>query len=564
MANRRGNWAALSARLDLDSRLDLAGLRQARLRRVALARMRARGLATYDEYLRLLASEPGELAALVGRLRSDLYRTGPTQALLWRAPARLWLEALPVAAVLVEAVPATGGLRLLACNRAARDLLGTPDALLQAKGRQHRWLFPNLAPCADEDMPLQRAIWQRASTRSQTLLLCDGAGRLQPLAISARRVPGRGLARAIATLQPGEAWATGEATGELLARFNESQTVASRYRRLFAESAAALLLTRPDGTVEDASGQALALLGRVGGVAGMPLAACLAEECHPALAQALQELSDSGEAALQLRPRSRPGRVLAAHARRLDEGGVALVQWALYDVTEQVEGEQHRKALVDLMLHDLRSPLATVLLGVETAQAALSPESPARATRALAAARTALRRLGRLVDSLLDISQLEAGDLGLRPTEVHLGELLAEVAAEAELSIASHKLSLDLQAAPDLPVISADRDMLFRAVCNLLDNAIRVSPAGGHIRLRAVPERGGVAISVSDEGPGIPPELLPNIFDRLAGLRLPHAPRGYGLALAFCKLAAEAHGGSARVESAPGSNTFTLWLPARS
>jgi len=563
MANRRGDWAALWARLSLESRLDLAGMRQARLRRLISARMRARGLESYGEYLRLLADRPGEFAALLGALRSDLYRASPAQALLGRAPARRWVEALPLAAVLVEAVATTGGLRLLAHNRLAQDLLAAPAWVLRARGDRHQWLFPNLVPCADEDLPLHRAIREGFGTRSQTLLLRDAAGRLQPLVVSARRVPGRGPARAIATLHPSEAWAAEESADRLLARFNEAQALAARYQRLFAESAAALLVTASDGTIREANARAGALLGRGEGLEGLPLADLLADEARPALADALRLALDSGEAALRFRPHHARGRVLAAEARRLGEGREAGVQWALHDVTEQVEGERQRSDLTDLMLHDLRSPLATALLGVEAAQNALPSGGPAGPVRALTMARAALRRLSRLVDSLLDISRLQAGQVGLEPTEVRAGELLAEVVAEMELAVASHSLRLELEADPDLPVVIADRDMVYRAICNLLDNAIKFSPPGGRIRVRARPERGGLAISVADEGPGIPGEFLPRIFDKFVGLRLPEAPRGYGLGLAFCKLAAEAHGGSVTVDSAPGrGSTFTLWLPA--
>jgi len=563
VANRRGNWAAIWARLELDSRLDLTSMRQARVRRAVRARMRARQLATYEEYLRLLASQPTELASLISLLRSGLYRRGGGRALFCRAPARRWIEALPVAAVLAEAVPAIGRLRLLACNRLADGLLGAPEMVLAARGNQHQWLFPSLDPCTDEDLPLYRAVWQGSPTREQTLLLRDARGQLRPIATSARRVPGRGPARAIATLHPSQAWETEGPGDALLARCNEAQALATRYRQLYAQSPAALLVTTPNGTVEEANEAAGTLLGSSRGMVGAPLAGLLAEESQVAWEEALHEAVERGEATVRLRPRHRHRRVLAADARRLGEGSEARVEWALHDVTEEVEGERQRGDLTDLVLHDLRSPLATALLGVETAQNALPVEGPGRAARALAMARMALRRLGRLVDSLLDISRLEAGYLGLDLGEVRAAELLAEVAAEAEMALANHNLRLELEVAPQLPVIVADRDMLFRAVCNLLDNAIRFSPPAGRIRLCAAAERGGLAISVADEGPGIPTEFLPRIFDKFVGFTLPQAPRGYGLGLAFCKLAAEAHGGTVTVDSTLGrGSTFTLWFPA--
>ncbi len=218
--------------------------------------------------------------------------------------------------------------------------------------------------------------------------------------------------------------------------------------------------------------------------------------------------------------------------------------------------------LVDLLLHDLRSPLATALLGVEAIERALEREDPDRAQRSLEMLAATLRRLSRLVDSLLDISRLEAGQPFVRPSTVDLGELLLQVVHEVSLAVATHGLHLELEVPSGLPTIVADRDMVFRAVINLLDNAIKFSPAGSQVCLRVTPQDQGLTIAVTDQGPGIPRELQARIFDKFVGSHLPQAPRGYGLGLSFCKLAVEAHDGQVSVDSEPGrGSTFSLWFP---
>ncbi|HOG46013.1 MAG TPA: ATP-binding protein [Anaerolineae bacterium] len=498
------------------------------------------------------------IAALGSRLqRSTALARGPS-----RPAARACVDALPVAAVLAEAGPRRGGLWLLASNRLAQQLLGAPALALRASGRGYQWLFPDLTPCADEDMPLQRAARHGDPTHGQILLLRDARGRLQPLAVSARRIPGGGLARAIALFEAAPAWQGDESAETLLAGFNEAQTHRAHYRQLFDAAPVALLASDEGGIIVEANDEAGALLGAAAPLTGAPLADRLAEEAAPALQEALEALRQGAAGRARLRLRGQPGREVEAHAWRVGDEDTPLVVWALHDVSGMAEAERQRRDYTDLLLHDLRSPLATALLGIETAGRAIQRDDGERAGRALATAQAALRRLNRLVDSLLDISRLEVGQSTLQPAPLKMEELLVEVAREAELLLAAHELTLQVGVEPGLPEITADRDVAYRAVFALLDNAIKFSPAQGRIWLHAAAQDGGVAVTVVDQGPGIPAELRPRIFDKFVGLHLPQAPRGYGLGLAFCKLAMEAHGGRVAVDSAPGrGSAFTLWLP---
>jgi len=528
--------------------------------------MRARGLSSYEEYVRLLDTSPGEYSALTSALQATLRRGA------WRGLAhvsrsrqlRRWVESLPVPALIAEGIPATHRLRLLACNRPACELLGQAEAALRATSSHLQWLHHDLTPCQDEDMPIYQAIWQGSATHGKGLLIRDTSGRLRALIVDAQRLRG-GRPLAIEILHVARPGDGGPAPEAPLASLREARVLFGRYERLFEEAAVALIVTNATATVVEANGRAFRLLGAgEAQVVGQPLASYLTDSTLRPFHEALLSLAHSGQARAQLSLQNQPGIVFETEARQTRSGESSFVQWALHDVTAHVTTDRLRRDLVDLVLHDLRSPLATSILGVDTAERSLERDDTSRAQRSLPMVSAALRRLGRLVDSLLDVSRLEAGQPLLRPGEVEPGQLLTAAAAEVRPALEPRGLHLELEVAPDLPRMAADGDMLFRAVINLLDNAIKFSPPNGQVRLKATAQDYGLLICVSDQGPGVPLALQPRIFDKFVGLHLPQAPRGYGLGLAFCKLAAEAHGGWIAVDSTPGQgSTFALWLPAR-
>jgi PAS domain S-box-containing protein len=388
------------------------------------------------------------------------------------------------------------------------------------------------------------------------LLLRDGAGSCLPVIVDAAPMPGH-RAWAVETIQAAASWEAGAAPAG-------QQAATGYYQRVFEESVVPTILTSRSGNILEVNVRAREVLrAHEKELVGAPLAGLLADEALPAYHEAVASLAHSGRARARLTLLAQPDLILDAEAREI-RGDAAFIQWVAHDVTSYVATERLRHDLVDLLLHDLRSPLATSILGVETAERALHGQDKPRAQRSLAAAGVALRRLGRLVDSLLDISHLEAGQPLHRLEEVNPVELLHVAAAEVEPALAGPGLDLQLEVPPNLPTIMADGEMFFRVVINLLDNAIKFSPRDGEVQLTATAQDRGVLICVTDRGPGIPRELQPRIFDKFIGYYLPHAPRGYGLGLSFCKLAVEAHGGWLAVDSSPGKgSTFAVWLPNR-
>ena len=265
-------------------------------------------------------------------------------------------------------------------------------------------------------------------------------------------------------------------------------------------------------------------------------------------------------------------------AARADElGRLAL---AVNELAARVEAsveslratDRLRRELVANVGHDLRTPLAALGAHLEEAERLGAEGRADEAAAALAAARRLAHTSGALVADLFELSVLDAPDRRAAWREpVPLGELAADLAARYRPEAGRAGVDLRLDAAPGLPVVSADGARLSRALANLLDNALRHTPPGGTVTLgaRRVPLDGGgegVELSVADTGEGIDPERLPHVFDRYyrgsdARTRA-GAGGGTGLGLAIARAVAEAHGGTLDVESRPGEGaTFRLRLP---
>jgi signal transduction histidine kinase len=172
--------------------------------------------------------------------------------------------------------------------------------------------------------------------------------------------------------------------------------------------------------------------------------------------------------------------------------------------------------------------------------------------------------LARLVDDLQDLALAEAGQLSLRRTPVPVAEAVDSALAAIRPLAAERDIALRTETAA-AGRVDADRERLAQILRNLLANAVTHTPAGGTIRVLATPNGGRVSIEVSDTGPGIPPEHLPHVFERLyrGDPSRARATGGAGLGLAIVKQLVEAHGGRVSAKSDPGRGArFTFTLPA--
>ncbi len=242
-----------------------------------------------------------------------------------------------------------------------------------------------------------------------------------------------------------------------------------------------------------------------------------------------------------------------------EDGQLASFMVTLQDMTPLEEQERLRAEFLAMVSHELRTPLAAVKGSVTTLLETADDLDPAEMRQFFRVIRDQSDQMRSLIGDLLDVARIETGVLSVdpEPTDVHV---LVEEAGNRFLAGADgNPLNADLAA--DLPLVMADRRRIVQVLSNLLSNAAGYSPGGSPILVTAVPDRMHVAVSVADEGRGIPADLLPGLFrkfSRTSGVD------GSGLGLAICKGIVEAHGGRIWAESnGPGLGArFTFTLPA--
>jgi len=170
-----------------------------------------------------------------------------------------------------------------------------------------------------------------------------------------------------------------------------------------------------------------------------------------------------------------------------------------------------------------------------------------------------------MVEELLDLARIEAGRFQMTRHTVQMDDILSNLAERLTLKAKEKGVLLNAELMP-LPPIAGDADRLVQVFTNLVDNAIKHTPEGGSVILRATLQDFGVLVRIIDTGEGIPPEDLPHVFDRFYQVdksRQRAARMGAGLGLAITRQIVDAHGGKIWAESAEGKgSTFSVWLPA--
>ncbi|HEY88690.1 MAG TPA: HAMP domain-containing protein [Thermoflexia bacterium] len=227
------------------------------------------------------------------------------------------------------------------------------------------------------------------------------------------------------------------------------------------------------------------------------------------------------------------------------------------NLARAAEARRHQTADV---AHELRTPL-TIIRGIlEAMLDEVYPTDRANLQASLAQVHT----LSRLVQDLQLLALADAGELHIHPAPLELPAFLSQVVESYQLQATERQITLALDTPPTLPPIQADRDRLAQVLGNLLSNALRYLSPGGKIVVRATAQPGEVLVSVSDDGPGIPAEDLPHLFERFwRGDRArSRATGGSGLGLTIARSLIAAHGGRLWAASTEGEgSTFTFTLP---
>lgn len=319
-----------------------------------------------------------------------------------------------------------------------------------------------------------------------------------------------------------------------------------------------VMVTDRDGRADTANPIFRELLGHPAPVAGLTLREV---SRHPALSDLVERVRQEGgrhEAQVELSGPRR--RIVDLRATALADGGGTVV--VARDVTDVEQLHRTRRDFVANVSHELKTPLAAIRGSAETLEDG-ALDDPAAARSFLARILDQCARLESLVSDLLMLSRLETAERTRALERVDLAELVHEVAERFADAAAARGVTLAVAVEGD-GVVSGEADALERMLANLADNAVKHGRPGGHVTLEVEGRAGEVALRVRDDGPGIPGELLPRVFERffrIDGGR-DRTAGGSGLGLAIVKHTALAHGGTVDVESTPGrGSTFHVRLP---
>ena len=244
-----------------------------------------------------------------------------------------------------------------------------------------------------------------------------------------------------------------------------------------------------------------------------------------------------------------------------EDGRIVSVVVTLQDMTELEELERLRAEFLAMVSHELRTPLTSVKGSIATLLDPPTTLGPTEMRQFFRIIDSQIDRMHVLISDLLDVARIETGTLAVSPEPTDVAILVGEAGNGFRSAGGRHNIEVEL--APDLPWVMADRLRMVQVLGNLLTNAARHSPESSIIRVTAVGEGVHVAVSVSDHGRGIPAESLPHLFRKFSRIESQEQGGDTGLGLAICKGIVEALGGRIWAESdGPGLGArFTFTLP---
>lgn len=337
-----------------------------------------------------------------------------------------------------------------------------------------------------------------------------------------------------------------------------------RQRALMKNAADVILQVDNEGKVTACNPFAERILGqREDAIVGSSIFDFLESTACLSFETALQQASQTGASnAAGLKLRHRLGKIVECECvvQKGEESGELFC--VMKDVTERNEVDRLKHEFLELVTHDLRSPLTSIAGTLALLEAGAMGSIPPEAGTEAASARRSAKRIVGLVNDLLDFEKLQAGKMPIKASEFDLHELVSRLLADFHHAAGGSNISVKILGAP--LVVHADSDRISQVLANLVFNAIKHSPVGGEVRIDWRRNGATVLVTVEDQGRGIPENSRETIFNAFE--QLSHGERGdagSGLGLAICKLIIDSHPGcTIGVESAkPRGSRFWFTLP---
>jgi PAS domain S-box-containing protein len=220
-----------------------------------------------------------------------------------------------------------------------------------------------------------------------------------------------------------------------------------------------------------------------------------------------------------------------------------------------------RDAILGVVSHDLRNPLSAIAMCARVLDEN-PPTDSAERQKMLTTIRESTEWMNRLIEDLLDVANLERGQMSLKVQEQEPAQLVLQALHMFEIEAGQQGIAIDVRLPTNLPPIDADAARIVQVLGNLIRNAIKFTPRGGRVAVGITPRDGGVLFSVSDNGPGIPADNQARVFERYWHASNGARAHGSGLGLSIAKGIVEAHGGHISLHSDPGQGaTFSFTVP---
>jgi PAS domain S-box-containing protein len=457
---------------------------------------------------------------------------------------------------------------LLSANPGFRRLLGSESSELI--GENLTKLLPGLQLLIDEHGMYSLAYcagepaveFQRESSTGETLYLQVEFAWLDP----ATRSTLVATVRDLTLLKRGEM-----ELRETHERLQDSERLyrdqATRLATLFDSVEDAIVVINASGSIESWNHGAEQLFGYAPeAIVGKDARLLLPEPHASQLSRYLQTRERIKTGRVEMEGRHGSGRIMPIEVsvREMIINGERLYVAVMHDISVRREVERMKSEFVSTISHELRTPLTSIAGSLALISGGAAGEIPSKAARLVGIARQNSERLIRLINDILDLEKAEAGKLDF---SLHVRSLRSEVASVAEFNRGFAQglgVAIELEDGDDADVL-IDSDRLTQVLTNLISNAAKFSPPGGVVRIRIDRERPfDVRVTVSDNGPGIPPEFCARIFQKFAQADASdsRAKGGTGLGLSIAKTITEKLGGRIGFDTTPGKGTsFYVILP---